>query len=151
MPQSYAGLFYHLIYRTKYKHILIPRELTHELYAYSGGIIRSDKGVLLAAGGMPDHVHFLLSIHREMSISDAVKNIKFRSTRWLHLKGFADFQWQSGFGIFSVSASVAPKVKRYIANQEAHHTRTTFVDELIGLYDQYGVPYDRRYLKAEDD
>jgi putative transposase len=150
MPQPYAGLFYHLIYRTKYKGIRIPSELTQELYAYSGGIIRSDKGVLLAAGGMPDHVHFLLAIHREISISDAVKNIKFRSSRWLHEKGYRDFQWQSGFAIFSVSASVAPKVKLYIANQVEHHTKRTFREELIALYDQYGVPYDLKYLKDED-
>ena len=144
MPQSYAGLFYHLVYRTKYKRILIPADLLSELYAYSGGIIRSDKGILIAAGGMPDHVHFLLTIHREIAISDAVKNIKARSSRWLH------FQWQSGFSIFYVSASVAPKVKLYIANQEEHHKRMTFIEELIALYDHYGIPYDPKYLTEED-
>ena len=150
MPQSYAGLFYHLVYRTKYKRILIPGDLLSELYAYSGGIIRSDKGILIAAGGMPDHVHFLLTIHREIAISDAVKNIKARSSRWLHERGYSDFQWQSGFSIFSVSASVVPKVKIYIANQEEHHKTTTFIQELIALYDHYGIPYDRKYLTEED-
>ena len=150
MPQSYAGLFYHLVYRTKYKRIRIPTELTSELYAYTGGIIRSDKGILIAAGGMPDHVHLLLTIHREISISDAVRNIKARSSKWIHERGFRDFQWQSGFGIFSVSASVVPKVKLYIANQEEHHKKISFIDEVIALYDQYGIPYDRKYLTEED-
>src|ERR1035437_744426 len=99
MPQSYAGVFYHLVYRTKYKRIQIPRELMSELYAFTGGIVRSDKGILIAAGGMTDHVHFLLTIHREISISDAVKNIKARSSRWLHEREYSDFQWQSGFSI----------------------------------------------------
>ena len=151
MPQSYAGLFYHLVYRTKYWRIQIPPELISELYAYSGGIVRSDKGILIAAGGMPDHIHMLLTIHREMSISDAVKNIKARSSKWLHERGYKEFQWQSGFSIFSVSASVVPKVKLYIANQEEHHKKLTFVQELIALYDQYGIPYDKKYLTEEDN
>lgn len=150
MPQSYAELFYHLVYRTKYKRIFIPNELRSDLYAFSGGIIRSDKGILIAAGGMPDHVHFLLTIHREISISDAVKNIKARSSKWLHEKGYRDFQWQAGFAIFSVSASIVPKVKIYIANQEEHHKKLTFLEELIALYDHYGIPYDRKYLTEED-
>ena len=151
MPQSYAGLNYHLVYRTKYNRILIPSEIVSDLYAYKGGIIRSDKGVLLAAGGMPDHVHLLLSIHREISISDAVQHIKSRSSAWVHEKGYGEFKWQSGFSIFSVSASVVPKTRLYIANQEEHHKTTTFVQELIGLYNHYGIPYDPRYLKEEDD
>jgi putative transposase len=150
MPQSYAGVFYHLVYRTKYKRMQIPRDLMLELYAYTGGIVRSDKGILIAAGGMPDHVHFLLTIHREISISDAVRNIKARSSKWLHERGHNDFQWQNGFSIFSVSASVVPKVKMYIANQEEHHKKMTFVQELIALYDQYGILYDKKYLTEED-
>ena len=151
MPQSYAGLFYHLVYRTKYKRILIPQELLSELYAYCGGIIRSDKGILIAAGGMPDHIHLLLTIHREISISDAVRNVKARSSKWLHDQGYPDFQWQSGFSIFSVSASVVPKVKTYIALQEEHHRKLTFLEELIALYDHYGIPYDKKYLTEEDN
>jgi putative transposase len=151
MPQSYAGLNYHLVFRTKFKTITIPSELQEELFAYIGGIIRSDKGVLTAAGGMPDHVHFLLSIHREMSISDAVRNIKARSSRWLHERGHPKFQWQSGFSIFTVSASVVPKVKFYISNQAEHHRKKTFLEELTMLYDRYGIPYDPKYLKDQDD
>ena len=150
MPQSYAGVFYHLVYRTKYKRIEIPRELMPELFAYIGGIVRSDKGILIAAGGMTDHVHFLLTIHREISISDAVRNIKARSSKWLHERGYNGFQWQNGYSIFSVSASVVPKVKLYIANQEEHHKKRTFLQELIALYDQYGIPYDKKYLTEED-
>ncbi len=150
MPQSYAGLFYHLIFRTKYKRTQIPPALLKDLYAFMGGIIRADKGNLISVGGMPDHVHLLLRIHREISISDAVRNIKMRSSKWIHEKGYAEFQWQSGFSIFSVSASVVPKVKVYIANQEEHHRKRTFVEELIAMYEQYGIPYDPKYLVDED-
>ncbi len=121
MPQSYSGLYYHLIFHTKSKDVLIPRELFSELFAHMGGILRKDHGILHEAGGMPDHVHLLLTISREVTIADAIRAIKARSSFWLSKQGVTEFRWQNGYAIFSVSSSVVPAVRKYIRNQEEHH------------------------------
>lgn len=74
--------------------------------------------------------------------------IKGGTTKWLHdhvaeLKGFA---WQEGFGVFSVSKSEIDGVIEYIRNQEAHHAKYSFEDEIRLLYEKHGVNYDERYL-----
>jgi hypothetical protein len=39
--------------------------------------------------------------------------------------------WQAGYTAFSVSHSNLVSVKNYIANQEAHHRRMTFQEEVL--------------------
>ena len=56
------------------------------------------------------------------------------------------FEWQAGFGAFSVSASLGEKVRTYIRNQEEHHRRLSFKDELISLLERHGIEYDERYM-----
>ena len=50
------------------------------------------------------------------------------------------------YGAFSVSKLEEGKVVRYVSNQEAHHRKRTFKEELIGLLDKHGIPYDKRYI-----
>ena len=71
MPQSFTCLHYHLIFSTKNREPNILPEIQSRLYEYIGGICRAADGCLLAAGGMPDHIHLLARISKEMSISQA--------------------------------------------------------------------------------
>ena len=107
MPQSLASLNFHLVFSTKNRQPLIGGEIRSRLYEYLGGILRAEKSVLLAAGGMPDHVHLLVSLSRELSIADTLRIVKANSSKWIHGM-FPDrhqFTWQSGYGAFSVSHS----------------------------------------------
>jgi len=45
-----------------------------------------------------------------------------------------------------VSWTHIPVLRRYIANQEAHHKQTPFVDELKQLLEKNGVTFDPKYL-----
>jgi REP element-mobilizing transposase RayT len=76
MPQSFACLHYHLIFSTKDRDPFLVGDLPERLYPYIGGIVRSENGTLLAAGGMPDHVHLIVSLSRESSVSDMLRQIK---------------------------------------------------------------------------
>src|SRR5438105_6697892 len=113
MPQSLASLNFHLVFSTKNRQPLIDADLQSRLYEYLGGILRAEKSVLLAAGGMPDHVHLLVSLSRELSIADTLRIVKANSSKWIHGM-FPDrhqFTWQSGYGAFSVSHSNISQVK----------------------------------------
>jgi REP element-mobilizing transposase RayT len=103
MPQSLSAIYIHLIFSTKDRTLLIPDPIAPGLYSYIGGIARNEKCVSLATGGMPDHLHLLVSLSREITIAEIVRTIKAASSKWMHDHGHHDFQWQAGYGIFGQS------------------------------------------------
>src|SRR4030095_8424205 len=121
--------------------------MREDLYSYIGGIMRNKKAKLISAGGMFDHIHVYASMPSTISIADFVNAVKSNSSRWIHesYSRLRCFAWQEGYGAFSVRKSEADKVIRYISNQEAHHRKRTFKEELIGLLDKHGIAYDKRY------
>src|SRR5579871_6066117 len=105
MPQSFAALHCHVVFSTKDRIPFIAPSLQPRLFAYMGGILSPQRTVLIAAGGMPDHVHLLISLSREMAVAEAVRLLKANSSKWLH-ETFPDlraFAWQTGYGAFAVS------------------------------------------------
>ena len=86
------------------------------------------------------------SLSRTMSLSRIVSEIKTGSTKWMKSRGVEFFQWQNGYGAFSVSRSNADKVKDYIAGQNRHHKKVSFQEELRLFLDKHQVEYDERYL-----
>ena len=58
----------------------------------------------------------------------------------------AQFEWQEGYSVFAVSASMIEAVRQYIAAQEEHHRQRTFEKELRELLEKHGVQYDPKYL-----
>jgi REP element-mobilizing transposase RayT len=101
------------------------------LYAYIGGILRSENGKLVAAGGMPDHVHLLISLNRDSSMSAVLRQIKGSSSKWIHetIPELRAFAWQAGYAAFAVSYSHIESVKNYIATQADHHRTATFQED----------------------
>ncbi len=148
MPQSFACLHYHLIFSTKERAPLLVVELPSRLYAYIGGVLRKERGTLVAAGGMPDHVHLLVSLCRESSLSDVVRQIKSSTSRWIHetIPGLHGFAWQAGYGAFTVSYSHIDRVKEYIATQAEHHRTITFQEEYLAFLRRHDLEFDERYL-----
>src|SRR5690242_998946 len=107
MPQSFACMYAHVIFSTKNRGPAITADLQPRLYEYIGGILRNEKCALLAAGGVQDHVHLLISMGREVSIAELVQALKANSSRWIHetFTEHREFAWQSGYAVFSVSHS----------------------------------------------
>src|SRR5262245_6052911 len=100
MPQSLVSLHLHIVFSTKHREPLITPDLAPRLHGYIGGIARETGSVLVAAGGMPDHVHLLVSLGRQTSVADLVREVKANSSRWVH-DTFPDrpwFAWQAGYG-----------------------------------------------------
>jgi putative transposase len=148
VPQSLVSLNVHLIFSTKNREPVIDADLALRLYGYMGGIIRNTGSVLLAVGGMPDHVHLLVSLGRQTCIADLVRDTKANSSAWVHetFPERGSFAWQAGYGAFTVSISVLERVRLYIVNQERHHRRRTFQDEFLALLKAHGLEYDERYV-----
>ena len=151
MPSSYTNLLYHLIFSTKNRHPTIQDAFQEELYRYIGGIIRSEGGIQIEIGGMPDHVHILAKLKPTHMVAEMLNKIKANSSGWLNrtnkLAG-SKFGWQEGYGAFTVSESQVDHVREYIRNQEQHHRRLTFQEEFEALLKRHGVAYDPKNLPS---
>jgi REP element-mobilizing transposase RayT len=147
MSHTFTNLLTHVIFSTKDREPLITTALHDDLLAYLGGIVRELGGTLRAANARPDHVHLLCSLPPTMATADALRVVKTNSSRWVHRsRNYAGFDWQTGYGAFSVSHSLAPAVVRYIRGQEKHHRRVTFQEEFITFLRKNGIAYDERYI-----
>lgn len=148
MPQSYVNLLYHIVFSTKDRRPLITEAHQPRLYEYIGGGIRSQGGIALEINGIEDHVHVLAKLRQDKALSDVIRDLKANASGWLHdvFPELKQFAWQNGYGAFTVSASQAESVRRYIANQKAHHQRQTFEDECVQLLRLHEVEFDERYL-----
>ncbi len=122
------------------------------MYAYMGGTLKSHKASLLKAGGIEDHVHLFVRTNPSFAISKTIQMVKANSSRWITdltcLPG--RFQWQRGYGAFSVSQSRAEAVKDYIQDQEAHHRTQRFEDEYLAILAKHQIPFDRKYVFEEE-
>ena len=98
-------------------------------------------------GGVADHVHILARLGRTVTQADWIKELKRASTLWLKTQpSVSEFSWQSGYGCFSVSVSNIDTVTAYIDNQQEHHKKQSFQDELRALLRKHGKTWDEKYL-----
>ena len=148
MASTLTNLLYHIVFSTKNREPIITAPIRENLYRYIGGIIRGEGGVLLEIGGMPDHVHLVVRFKSEPSVATMIKIIKSKSSKWLNEqpKRPGRFEWQRGYAAFTVSVSQLDKVRAYVRNQQQHHRRKTFQEELREILDKHGVAYEERYL-----
>ena len=147
MPSTHTSLYFHLVFSTKDRLPMIATDWKDKLHAYLGGIVRNQKGVALAVGGIDNHVHLLISLNATHCLADFLRELKASSSGWVHREiGLKEFGWQVGYGAFTVSPNNLERVKNYVLNQEAHHQKQTFEDEYAGLLEASGVDYDEKYL-----
>ena len=144
---TFASLHYHIVFSTKYRQPTIKDTWLSRLHDYLGGTVKSLDGFPQGIGGIEDHVHLLVGLRPTHCISDFMRELKKSSSIWVHETiGCAQFQWQEGYGIFSVSPTARSQVQAYISNQREHHRVKTYLEEYIEFLDKAGVQYDRKYL-----
>lgn len=148
MSQSLVKNLVHLVFGTKHRQPLIPKNHHQGLYAYQAGIFKKWASPALVIGGVEDHVHALFSLSKNHALEKIVEEVKKGSSKWMKNEGprIRNFYWQRGYAAFSVSQSKVEAVKRYIQNQEKHQSKMTFQDELRELFQRHEVEFDERYV-----
>ncbi|MBV8901844.1 MAG: transposase [Verrucomicrobia bacterium] len=147
MPQSLARLLVHLIFSTKDRvPILTGEALRRDLHAYLAATARDLGCPAIRVGGVADHVHVVCCLARSVSVATLVAKLKVSSGQMLRVKAGKRFQWQNGYGAFSVSESALGSVVDYVANQDLHHRRLSFQDEYRAFLRRHGVEFDERYV-----
>ena len=127
---------------------LDPRRWQRETFRISGGHFQRVGSPAIVIGGAQDHVHALFSLSKNHALKKIVEEVKKGSSKWMKAEGpkNPEFYWQSGYAGFSVSQSNVEEVRRYIENQEEHHCKMTFQDELRALFKRHGIEYDERFV-----
>jgi putative transposase len=141
MSHAYVATFVHCVFSTKNRQNTILVELQPRLRAYLIGIAKNLQITMIAVGGMPNHIHLLISVPPAMTLSVAIQKLKANSSRWMGELG-VQFEWQKGYAAFSVSPSQVETVATYIRNQEQHHRMRNFEEELVALLRKSGIKYD---------
>jgi putative transposase len=117
-----------------------------------GGIARERNMLPVAIGGFEDHCHALLTLPSSVSVPKAAQYLKGGSSIWLS-RTFAElekFEWQKGYGAFSVSISHVPATVAYIRDQEAHHGKQSFEEEYSLILQKHHLPFDPKAILGED-
>lgn len=148
MSQSLSKLYVHLVFHIKFNSVPIRSEDENHLYAYIGSIIKDNQSMPILINGTKDHLHILCVQSKNIALAKLVEEIKRHSSRWIKTLGpyYRQFAWQGGYAGFSVSPSLYDRTKKYIANQEEHHKKATFKEELITFLKEYNIEYDEHYL-----
>ena len=146
MGHTFSNLLVHIVFSVKERKNYIYKEISELLYAYIAGIVKNENCQIIAIGGRENHIHIFMRIHPSICISEIARKLKSNSSKWLkEEKGLNLFSWQPGYACFSVSESRKESVIKYIKNQEAHHRRTCYADELKEFLRKHNINFDEQY------
>ena len=145
---SFISCLVHCVWSTKRREPCLDSEIQERLWPYFGGIAKQNQMKTLAIGGASDHVHLLVSLPSTLSVAKAVQLLKGNSSKWIHetfpkLRGF---EWQEGYGAFSIGVSGVDETKAYIRNQKEHHRHRSFAEELAVILRKHGLEYKEALL-----
>jgi len=148
MPQSLAKIYVHLIFGTKNRQGWLEDSVREELHSYIAAILKNWESPAQKIGSAADHIHILFMLSKNHSVSKIAEEIKKSSSKWLKTKDGINpkFQWQNGYGAFSMSQSKVEDVKQYIENQQEHHRKESFQEEFRRFLKAYNINFDEKYV-----
>ena len=147
MSHTYCCALYHCVFSTKERRKAISVEIQARLWAYMGGIAREHGMKALAVGGTNDHVHILLSVPTTLPIAKAMREIKSAASKWMNENHLAHhFEWQEGYGAFSIGWAQVDTTIAYITRQAEHHQKRDFQAEFIAFLKKHRIEYDPKYV-----
>lgn len=148
MSNTYHQVYIQAVFAVKYREAAITNECKSKILSVIGNLINETGCKTIIVNGTEDHVHCLLSLKPTISVSDLMKVVKGKSSKFIndHQLTKHKFEWQEGYGVFSYSKSHIDAVYKYIANQEEHHKKQNFKDEYISFLNKFNVKFDEKYI-----
>jgi REP element-mobilizing transposase RayT len=145
---SYTQTLYQIVFITKDRKATLDAVNRPALYAYMAGIIKEKGCIPFQIGGIEDHVHVITNLHPSVALATLVKDIKVASNKYIKETNlFPNFtSWASKYAAFTYKLEAKDTLIRYVKNQVAHHSKTTFYDEYIAFLKEFEIEYDERYL-----
>ena len=148
---TYIQILYQVVFGAKNKQSFMNEKNKDFLFNYMAAISRNLKTIPYIIGGHENHVHIIIALHPTISLSNYVKQLKTASNHMMKesqsrelFKSFHN--WQAGYGGFTYAYSSKDNLMRYVKRQAEHHRKITFQEELIGLFEEFGIEYDLQYV-----
>lgn len=145
---SYRQEIYHAVISTHSRRMTITNDNRTELYKYIWSYLKSRKCYLYRIGGIPNHIHILFDKNPKITVPDLMRDLKMSASKWMKQNRalFPNFDaWGHEYFCISRSYEQVEQLKTYIMNQQEHHRRESFDDELnrmlrdIGLSEIAGI------------
>lgn len=137
---SYVKMMVHAVWSTKNRAPLIDEKLKPELLSHLKENSIKKEIFIDTMNCLEDHIHLLISLGSEQTISKVLQLIKGESSRWVNqqqlIKNY--FDWQNDYFAVSVSESMIDTVRAYIKNQQQHHKQKSFTQEYDKFVKKYG-------------
>jgi putative transposase len=148
MANTYHQIYLQTVFPVKYRAALLEKEWRSQVFAVIGNLINECECRTIIVNGVEDHVHCFIGLRPAVSVSDLMKTVKAKSSKYIndHSLTSERFEWQEGYGAFSYSQSHVNAVYKYILNQERHHQKQSFKDEYLEFLRKFKVDYDEQYL-----
>jgi putative transposase len=148
MANTYHQVYIQTVFAVKYREAVLHKNWRKQVFGLIGNLINETGCKTIIVNGVEDHVHCLLGLKPTVSISDLMKVVKAKSSKYINDNKLIlhRFEWQEGYGVFSYSHPQVKEVYNYVANQEAHHSKESFKDEFIKQLDKFKIPYEERYV-----
>ncbi len=136
---SHVRIWVHLVFSTKDRSSFLTNEVKRNVFAHIADNCREKDIFLQAIGGHSEHIHMLISLGKDQSVSKVGQLIKGESSFWINKQrlGRGRFEWQDDYFAVSVGESQVEAVVEYIKNQEVHHSRKSFAQEVEEFLQKY--------------
>ena len=138
---SWVRVYMHMVFSTKNRQpFLNSSELRRNVFEHIKNNAE-EKGIWLdCINGYQEHAHCLISLGKEQTISKVAQLIKGESSYWINQNNLTTekFVWQDDYWIVGVSESHLESVRKYIHNQEIHHSNQSFESEINKFMEKYG-------------
>ena len=148
MANTYHQIYLQMVFAVKYRNAVINKEWRPMLLGVIGNLINEANCKTIIVNGVEDHVHCFIGLKPVVSVSELMKTVKAKSSKYVNDHSLAKerFEWQEGYGVFSYHQSLVDIVYKYIQNQEAHHKIQTFGEEYRELLKEFRIEYDEQYI-----
>tara|TARA_R110002049_G_scaffold68135_1_gene176764 strand:+ start:1210 stop:1668 length:459 start_codon:yes stop_codon:yes gene_type:complete len=148
MANTYTQLYFHVVFAVKGRKNAISKIWKDDLYKSISGLVANKNQKLMIINGVQNHIHILLGTQPNCMLSELVRDIKANSSKWINEKKLVErkFEWQSGFGGFTIGQSQLPQIIDYIKKQEEHHQSKSFKDEYMEFLKAYKIDFNPEYI-----
>ena len=151
MANSYHQIYLQTVFAVKYRNAVLDKPWRPKLQGVIGNLINETGCKTIIVNGVEDHMHCLLGLRPAVSVSELMKTVKAKSSKYIndHSLTTNRFEWQEGYGVFSYRQRDVDQIYKYIQNQEAHHAKQSFKDEYLDLLKEFEIGYDEQYVFQE--
>lgn len=137
---SYVRIWIHAVWGTKSKFPYLNDNIKSRVFQHISENAKAKGIYIKEINGHKDHLHCLISLCADQTISKVLQLLKGEASFWINNSKMVQgkFEWADEYFAVSLGESQVQKVQRYIRNQEEHHKKKSWDEEVEEFLEKYG-------------